>query len=60
MTAALKATRGTAMRTTMMDQCVRLAMSIVVIAMISASLYKFSSHATTVGPYAIGVIGYRH
>lgn len=48
------------MRTTMMDQCVRLAMSIVVIAMISASLYKFSSHATTVGPYAIGVIGYRH
>ena len=34
----------------MADQCVRLGMAIVIIALISIGLYQFSAHASAVGP----------
>lgn len=42
----------------MVDQCVRLGMAIVVIALISIALYRFSGHAGASEP-AVGGIGYQ-
>jgi hypothetical protein len=42
----------------MTDQCVRLGMAIVIIALISAALYQFSGRASAVEPGVPG-IGYR-
>ncbi len=42
----------------MVDQCVRLGMAIVIIALISAALYQFSGRARAVEPQ-VGGIGYQ-
>lgn len=42
----------------MVDQCVRLGMAIVIIALISLALHQFSGRAGTGAPN-IGAIGYR-
>ena len=47
------------MRATLMDQCVRLAMAIVLIALVSVSLYNFSSRTGSVGPGAISDFSFR-
>ena len=39
----------------MIDQCMRLGMAIVVIALISVGLYQFGGHASTVGPHINGI-----
>lgn len=54
------ATRGPIMRATMMDQCVRLAMAIIIIALVSITLYNFSSRTGSVAPSAVGDLSYRH
>ncbi len=46
------------MRVTMMDQCVRLGMELVIIALISVALYQFSGRASAVEP-PIAAISYR-
>lgn len=43
----------------MVDQCVRLGMAVVIIALISVALYQFSGRAGAFEP-AIGGIVYRH
>lgn len=47
------------MRATLMDQCVRLGMAIVLIALVSVTLYNFSSRTGSIGSGALTDISFR-